>query len=89
MHGLINVKSLNNISKWQVGFNSAFKGLIYTEEARVFRTAEMQILKQIGTMIYVECPVVNLFPATEKDFCVSQTAPGVQETKPEGGGGVY
>jgi hypothetical protein len=29
MHGPINVKSPNNISKWQVGFNSAFKGLSY------------------------------------------------------------
>jgi hypothetical protein len=29
MHGLINVKSPNNISKWQMGFNSAFKGLIH------------------------------------------------------------
>jgi hypothetical protein len=28
MHVLINVKSPNNISKWQMGFNSAFKGLI-------------------------------------------------------------
>jgi len=28
MHGPINVKSLNNISEWQMGFNSAFKGLI-------------------------------------------------------------
>jgi hypothetical protein len=27
MHVLINVKSLNNISKWQMRFNSAFKGL--------------------------------------------------------------
>jgi hypothetical protein len=27
MHVLINVKSRNNISKWQMGFNSAFKGL--------------------------------------------------------------
>jgi hypothetical protein len=27
MHGPINVKSPKNISKWQVGFNSAFKGL--------------------------------------------------------------
>jgi hypothetical protein len=27
MHVLINVKSSNNISKWQMGFNSAFKGL--------------------------------------------------------------
>jgi hypothetical protein len=28
MHLPINVESPNNISKWQVGFNSAFKGLI-------------------------------------------------------------
>jgi hypothetical protein len=27
MHVPINVKSLNNTSKWQMGFNSAFKGL--------------------------------------------------------------
>jgi len=27
MHGSINVKSPNNISEWQMGFNSAFKGL--------------------------------------------------------------
>jgi hypothetical protein len=27
MHGLINVNSPNNISKWQMEFNSAFKGL--------------------------------------------------------------
>jgi hypothetical protein len=29
MHVPINVKSPKNISKWQMGFNSAFKGLIY------------------------------------------------------------
>ena len=28
MHGPINVKSPNNISEWQMGFNSAFKGLM-------------------------------------------------------------
>jgi hypothetical protein len=28
MHGDINVKSPNNTSKWQMGFNSAFKGLM-------------------------------------------------------------
>jgi hypothetical protein len=28
MHVPINVKSPNNISKWQIGFNSTFKGLI-------------------------------------------------------------
>jgi hypothetical protein len=27
MHGPINVISPNNTSKWQMGFNSAFKGL--------------------------------------------------------------
>ena len=27
MHGPINVKYPNNTSKWQMGFNSAFKGL--------------------------------------------------------------
>jgi hypothetical protein len=30
MHVHINVKSSNNISEWQMGFNSAFKGLIST-----------------------------------------------------------
>jgi hypothetical protein len=28
MHGPINVKFPNNTSKWQMGFNSAFKGLM-------------------------------------------------------------
>jgi hypothetical protein len=28
MHGHINVKYPNNISKWQMEFNSAFKGLM-------------------------------------------------------------
>jgi hypothetical protein len=28
MHGPINGKFRNNTSKWQMGFNSAFKGLI-------------------------------------------------------------
>jgi hypothetical protein len=32
MHGPTNVKSPNNTSKWQMGFNSAFKGLILKEE---------------------------------------------------------
>jgi hypothetical protein len=38
MHLHINVKSPNNISKWQVGFNSAFKGLknkIELEKCRI------------------------------------------------------
>ena len=32
MHGLVNVKSPNNISEWQMGFNSAFKGLNHAEK---------------------------------------------------------
>jgi hypothetical protein len=32
MHGPMNVKSSDNISKWQMGFNSAFKGLIMTHQ---------------------------------------------------------
>jgi hypothetical protein len=35
MHLPINVKSPNNISKWQVGFNSAFKWLICTSARAV------------------------------------------------------
>jgi hypothetical protein len=31
MQGPINVKSPNNTSKWQMGFNSAFKGLKKSE----------------------------------------------------------
>jgi hypothetical protein len=32
MHLPIKVKSPNNISKWQMGFNMAFKGLIVENE---------------------------------------------------------
>jgi len=31
MHVPINVKSPNNISEWQMGFNSVFKGLIHKD----------------------------------------------------------
>jgi len=36
MHGPINVKSPSNTSKWQMGFNSAFKGL-NTTSTNVFK----------------------------------------------------
>jgi hypothetical protein len=32
MHGSINFKSPNNTRKWQMGFNSAFEGLITSQE---------------------------------------------------------
>jgi hypothetical protein len=31
MHGPMKVKSPNNTNKWQMGFNSAFKGLKYSQ----------------------------------------------------------
>jgi hypothetical protein len=46
IHGPINVKSPNNTSKWQMGFNSTFKGL--KTEAKVFYTGS----KQSNTMTY-------------------------------------
>jgi hypothetical protein len=36
MHGPINVKSPNNTSKWQMGFNLALKGLILVSYLCVF-----------------------------------------------------
>jgi len=37
MHVPINIKSPNNISEWQMGFNSAFKGLKhYIATAKIF-----------------------------------------------------
>jgi hypothetical protein len=38
MHGPINVKSLNNTNKWQMGFNSAFKGLIMKQMFGLIKT---------------------------------------------------
>jgi len=36
MHVPINVKSPNNISEWQMGFNSAFKGLISDSDSHSY-----------------------------------------------------
>jgi len=41
MHGPINVKSPNNISKWEIGFNSAFKGLIIITHTYVRKQKEV------------------------------------------------
>ena len=43
MHVPTNVKSPNNISEWQMGFNSAFKGLIvYLTTLPVYHPAKRQ-----------------------------------------------
>ena len=57
---------------------------MYKEEDSVFRTTEMQTLKQNGTIIDEERPVDNLFSVTEKGFCILQTARPAQEMQPGG-----
>jgi hypothetical protein len=42
MHLPINVKSPNNIRKWHMGFNSAFKGLIKAVKT-ILNTAVVEI----------------------------------------------
>jgi hypothetical protein len=47
MHGPINVKTSNNISKWQMGINSAFKGLSFVFKRLIRRLVIIicQVLK--------------------------------------------
>jgi hypothetical protein len=47
MHLPINVKSPNNISKWQMGFNLAFKGL------KPFYSNKVQKLKFYGSGLQI------------------------------------
>jgi hypothetical protein len=62
MHVPINIKSPNNISKWQMGFNSAFKGLIivrhtsdiYTEWKRVNPLQTAYILSKAILVVYFQ-----------------------------------
>jgi hypothetical protein len=54
MHGLINVKSPNNTSKWQIGFNSAFKGLrkmgVPARIVRVIKWRRMRLAGHVARM---------------------------------------
>jgi len=49
MHGPINVKSPNNISKWQMGFNSTFKGLSTTVFVKWDSADKQSTLLQAGS----------------------------------------
>jgi hypothetical protein len=54
MHVPINVKSPNNISEWQMGLNSAFKGLTYRSSRRCMRFQVMvdtNDLEQLNTIV--------------------------------------
>jgi hypothetical protein len=56
MHGPIKVKSPNNISKWQMGFNSAFKGL------NVLHTVRFSLQNAVYfTMLLFLVPVLFTF----------------------------
>jgi hypothetical protein len=46
MHAPINVKSPNNISEWQMGFNSAFKGLIQSVKLQRTESNTVHSVKQ-------------------------------------------
>jgi hypothetical protein len=47
MHGPINVKSPNNTSKWQMGFNSAFKELNNTSLGKAECEAGFEFLLSV------------------------------------------
>ena len=69
MHVPINLKSPNNISEWQKGFNSAFKGLIKKfalykcvpyENAPPAYVGESKIIHTIGTCLLVGHDKIHL-----------------------------
>jgi hypothetical protein len=66
MHGPINVKSPNNTSKWQMGFNSAFKGLISSEDIRLLGHDALQIYLVINIS---EGPAACFFRAVQEQKC--------------------
>ena len=51
MHGPINVESPNNTSKWQMGFNSAFKRL----NSKIL----LWLIKQINCLIFMDPCIVD------------------------------
>jgi uncharacterized membrane protein YjjP (DUF1212 family) len=53
MHVPINVKSLNNISKWQMEFNSAFKGLIWMLCSSCATSCEFFVVYVFGRFVTV------------------------------------
>jgi hypothetical protein len=56
MHGSINVKSPNNTSKWQMGFNSAFKGLnlrLY-KQVLLFGLNFVVVILHVGGYLYAK-----------------------------------
>jgi hypothetical protein len=71
MHGPINVKSPNNTSKWQMGFNSAFKGLnlISATEFKLHGAVEMCPLYGRVRRVYVTRAQAYHCTHAQKDAC--------------------
>jgi hypothetical protein len=67
MHGPINVKSPNNISKWQMEFNSAFKGLILEKKHKNYRR-DLSISVMFMHMFCEELIEIALFGVTLLPF---------------------
>jgi hypothetical protein len=53
MHGPINVISPNNISKWQMGFNLAFEGLI--SKLMLFYSSVSDLFFQNKALFHTHC----------------------------------
>jgi adenine-specific DNA methylase len=64
MHGTINVKSPNNTSTWQMGFNSAFKGLITNTglENKAWNSPQIKILQQSHELHIIRLQTQNTVP---------------------------
>jgi hypothetical protein len=53
MHGPINVKSPNNTSKWQIEFNTAFKGLKLVEHVALTEEVKIKSTHVEGKSFYI------------------------------------
>jgi hypothetical protein len=65
MHGPMNVKSPNNTSKWQIGCNSAFKGL----KQRMCHTFS----QEKNSTLPVNSMAINHLPLRQKEMNVLVT----------------
>jgi hypothetical protein len=72
MHGPINVKSPNNISKWQMGFNSAFKGLNIGRSLMSHKRRCVHTVAWLPTIIISE-DQLEIFPSHYRDRSVKLT----------------
>jgi hypothetical protein len=63
MHVPINVKSPNYISKWQMGINSAFKGLIPAHVRISTRNLHLFILVTVAAVSYFPLAAMHVLPS--------------------------